>query len=147
MAQTMKDWWGPNNSKWKITIIMMVVVLLLAAGLLWYLLYYSVQNGETVLTMDKVIELSHKGDSLTWGDFEQYQYTDVGSGLYIARYEIKGEPDYCLLVGSGVLGQDVKPMYIYLIKIKKDNGFLPEVEERIEIRAESVEEFLTVKYH
>ena len=33
-----------------------------------------------------VVFLAEKGDSLTWGDFENYDSQEVGSGLYIRQY-------------------------------------------------------------
>ncbi len=61
------------------------------------------------LTLDDVVTLSQKGDVLTWSDFEAYQGREVGSGLYIMRYEINELFD--VLVG-GVPGET--PMYIRL---------------------------------
>ena len=61
------------------------------------------------LTLDDVVMLSQKGDALTWSDFEPYQGREVGSGLYIMRYEIDERFD--VLVG-GV--PDEMPMYIRL---------------------------------
>ena len=40
------------------------------------------------LTLDDVVFLAEKGDSLTWGDFENYDSQEVGSGLYIVQYPI-----------------------------------------------------------
>ena len=45
-------------------------------------------NDGNLLTLDKVLELSAKGEDLTWSDFEQYESKDVGSGLYIYFYDI-----------------------------------------------------------
>ena len=66
---------------------------------------------EKQLTLHDVRELSKKGDTLTWADFEPYQHTDVGSGLSVYKYDL--EDGYTLLVG-GVPGQ--KPVYIRLSK-------------------------------
>lgn len=41
-----------------------------------------------LLTLDDVVFLAEKGDSLTWGDFENYDSQEVGSGLYIRQYPI-----------------------------------------------------------
>ena len=48
--------------------------------------------------MEKVRELAEKGEELTWSDFEDYPYEDIGSGLYIYRYEI--DESYYLLIGG-----------------------------------------------
>ncbi len=82
------------------------------------------------LSMKTVIELSERGQDLTWEDFERYEYTDIGSGLYIRQYRI--DERYELLIGGGDL--DSEPMYIYLIR---------EGDERIDIRDSDVAEFIS----
>ena len=62
-------------------------------------------NDGNLLTLDKVLELSAKGEDLTWSDFEQYESKDVGSGLYIYFYDI--DDSFGLWIG-GVLSD--KPM-------------------------------------
>ena len=62
------------------------------------------------LSLNDVIILSKKGYDLTWSDFEQYQYIETGSGLYIRVYEINEM--YQLWIGGA--GPDSDPMYIYL---------------------------------
>lgn len=84
------------------------------------------------LTLEKVIELSQKGEALTWNDFEPYDTEgDVGSGLYILRYNME-EPYYILIGGANM---DVMPMYIYLTSTQNPENF-------IDIRTESVEDFI-----
>ncbi len=82
------------------------------------------------LTLDDVVMLSQKGDTLTWSDFERYQGQDIGFGLYIMRYEI--DELFDVLVG-GV--PDETPMYIYL---RVNN----EAEDSIDIRTENVSAFI-----
>lgn len=82
------------------------------------------------LTLDDVVTLSQKGDALTWSDFERYQGREVGSGLYIMRYEI--DELFDVLVG-GV--PDETPWYIYL---RVNN----ETDDRIDIRTEDVSTFV-----
>ena len=77
-----------------------------------YMRWILVKNDEIEnrkLTLDDVVMLSQKGDALTWSDFERYQGRDVGSGLYIMRYEI--DELFDVLVG-GVPNET--PMYIRL---------------------------------
>lgn len=81
------------------------------------------------LTLDDVVMLSQKGDALSWSDFERYQGREVGSGLYIMRYEI--DELFDVLVG-GV--PDEMPWYIYL---RVNN----EADDRIDIRTEDVSAF------
>lgn len=69
------------------------------------------------LTLDEVVELSAKGEELTWSDFAQYAYEDIGSGLYIYRYDI--DSNYELRIGGS---PSVEPMYIRLVsKANQDN--------------------------
>lgn len=85
------------------------------------------------LTLADVINLSKKGDSLTWSDFEPFEGKDVGSGLYIMHYEINEE--YSVTVG-GVPYE--APWYINLVR---NSG--TENEEAIDIRTEDVLAFLS----
>ena len=82
------------------------------------------------LTLDNVVMLSQKGDALTWSDFERYQGQDIGSGLYIMRYEI----DELFEVWVGGVPKEM-PWYIYL-KVKN------EADDRIDIRTEDVSAFI-----
>lgn len=82
------------------------------------------------LTLDDVVMLSQKGDALSWSDFERYQGREIGSGLYIMRYEI--DKLFDVLVG-GVPGET--PWYIYL---RVNN----EADDRIDIRTEDVSTFV-----
>ena len=82
------------------------------------------------LTLDDVVMLSQKGDALSWSDFERYQGREIGSGLYIMRYEI--DELFDALVG-GV--PDETPWYIYM---RVNN----EADDRIDIRTEDVSTFI-----
>ena len=82
------------------------------------------------LTLDDVVMLSQKGDALSWSDFERYQGREVGSGLYIMRYEI--DELFDVLVG-GV--PDETPMYI---ELRVHN----EAENHIDIRTGDVSAFI-----
>ncbi len=82
------------------------------------------------LTLDDVVILSQKGNALNWSDFERYQGREVGSGLYIIRYEINELFD--VLVG-GV--PEATPMYIYL-RVNSES------EDCIDIRTEDVSTFI-----
>lgn len=66
---------------------------------------------EPQLTLDKVIALSQKGDRLGWEDFAAYEGRDIGSGLYIMRYEIDG---WFYLLAGGVPGEGNEPLYVLL---------------------------------
>ncbi len=82
------------------------------------------------LTLGKVIELSAKGEALTWSDFEQYSYEDVGFGLYIYRYDI--DSNYELRIGGS---PSVEPMYIYLVSKENPDNF-------IDIRTDDIQSFI-----
>ena len=85
------------------------------------------------LTLDKVVELSSKGEELTWEDFEEYHGVECGFGLYIVRYDI--DDDYELVIGgTSAVGS---PMYINLVRkdSEDESGF-------IDIRTEDVQEFI-----
>lgn len=84
------------------------------------------------LTLNEVIALSQKGYSLTWSDFEKYEYEETGSGLYIRLYEIDGQ--FRLAIGGG--GPDSEPMYIYL-------ALGDDLDTRIDIRDGGVKEFIS----
>lgn len=83
------------------------------------------------LTLEKVRELSEKGEELSWSDFEQYPHEDIGSGLYIYRYDI--DEHYYLLIGGG--GPETTPAYLTLVS-KADDSV------SIDIRTEDVAEFI-----
>ncbi|MDD6038690.1 MAG: M56 family metallopeptidase [bacterium] len=84
------------------------------------------------LSLNDVIMLSQKGYDLTWADFEQYDYVETGSGLYIRVYKINQQ--YELWIGGS--GPDCAPMYIYLC-------LADDRDTRIDIRDGGVTEFLS----
>ncbi|MDH6373874.1 hypothetical protein M2444_005717 [Paenibacillus sp. PastF-3] len=79
--------------------------------------------------MDEVRDLVQQGQALSWKDFEGYPFEDVGSGLYIRKYEIN--ENYHVLVGGGSV--DTAPLYINLVK---RNG------EKIDIRYDDIDHFI-----
>ena len=87
---------------------------------------------ENKLTLDRVIELSAKGNELTWSDFAQYESIETGSGLYILVYDI--DDTFQLIIG-GSGNTEETPMYIRLAL--KDNW-----DTFIDIRTENVQEFI-----
>lgn len=87
------------------------------------------QNGQ--LTLAFIKELSQKGDALTWSDFENYNGTEVGSGLYILHYPV--EDGYYILIGGGSTKEN--PFYIRLVEQENPDNF-------IDIRTDDLEAFL-----
>lgn len=69
---------------------------------------------KVTLTVQDVKRLSKREYNLTWSDFEKYQGSDIGFGLYIKSYPIKDFNGY-LLVAGGSPEEEI-PLYI---KIKK----------------------------
>ena len=84
------------------------------------------------LSLNDVIMLSQKGYELSWSDFEQFEYIETGSGLYIRVYEINEM--YELWIGGG--GPDSDPMYIYL-------ALANDLDTRIDIRDGGVTDFIS----
>lgn len=93
-------------------------------------LFSACNNGSNnILTLEKVRFLSEKGGHLSWDDVEGYSFEETGSGLYIRQYHMQDH--YQLVIGGPSL--EKAPEYIYLVK---ESG------ERIDIRYESIDEFL-----
>ena len=90
------------------------------------------QPEKPALSLNDVIILSQKGYDLTWTDFDQFQYIETGSGLYIRVYEINDL--FSLWIGGG--GPDSDPMYIYL-------ALADNIGTRIDIRDGGVTEFIS----
>lgn len=84
------------------------------------------------LTLEDVIRLSEKKNKLSWKDFEDFSYTEAGSGLYIRSYNI--DDRFSLVIGGTSPGKE--PMYIYLTAPDGAAGNF------IDIRTSDVEEFI-----
>jgi|GEM_PF-2141426 len=87
-------------------------------------------NSKIKLTLNDVIQLSKKGNDLTWGDFSNYSGTEVGSGIYINKYDL--EDGYTLLVGG------LPPTSPYYINLFHND----DTSNSIDIRTNDVEAFL-----
>lgn len=83
------------------------------------------------LTLGQVIQLSQKGDDLTWDDFREYPHEDIGSGLFIWHFEL--DERFCLQVIGG--STDTKPFQIRL-------GVSGETEDWVDIREGDVTGYL-----
>ena len=83
------------------------------------------------LTIEKIRALSGKGKELSWSDFEQYLHEDIGSGLYIFRYDV--DENYYLSVGGGSL--ESSPEYILLVSKADENV-------SVDIRTGDIDEFI-----
>ena len=97
-----------------------------------FLELYAKYTVKEPLTLDKLREIC-SGDTskLSWDDFEQFESTDIGSGLYILAYNI--EDKYTLCIGSGNPGNE--PYYMNFLVIGQYYS--------IDIREESLEEYLS----
>jgi len=101
-------------------------------------LIYTADVSAMQLTLTDVITLSQKGYDLTWSDFENYNYIETGSGLYIRVYEI--DENFELWIGGGYT--DSKPMYIRLRLISES-----ETDIYMDIRqgADAVQDFINLQ--
>lgn len=87
-------------------------------------------SSEKRMTIDDVYELSAKKEQLTWEDLKGFSGRDIGSGLYVMRYDIDSE--FYLLVGaSGPVGT---PMYARLCCVHGD--------QNVDIMTGDVKEFV-----
>lgn len=110
-----------------------ILTLVFVSGLVGCSQKDEIQKSDNKLTLDKVVELSAKGEELTWSDFEQYESIETGSGLYILVYEI--DETFELWIGGNTF--DDIPMYIRLVA--KEN-----MDNCIDIRTGDVKEFIEV---
>ena len=111
-----------------VSVILIFSVIFLIAGCSFK------KEDDNTLSIEKVIEISQKGDNLSWNDFEKYKSKEVGFGLYILEYEI--DDKYYLIIG----GRDSKeaPMYIRLVRNENKDDY-------IDIREENVENFIELR--
>ena len=64
-----------------------------------------------LISIKDIINLAKKSDALTWSDFEDYSYADIGNGSYIRKFIIDNTGgSQTLLIGGTSL--DEKPEYI-----------------------------------
>ena len=89
------------------------------------------EQSDKILTLDKVVELSAKGEKLTWSDFEQYESIETGSGLYVLVYEI--DENFDLWIGG--TSTEERPFYIRLLTKSNTGNY-------IDIRTDDVNEFI-----
>ena len=55
-----------------------------------------------LISEDDILELSKKGDELTWSDFEKYEFTDIGDGTNIWQFVIKNSGSKLLVIGRNL---------------------------------------------
>ena len=98
----------------------------------WTVTNLNGSAAKQILTLDDVRRLAQKGNDLSWKDFEAFQSTEIGSGLYILHYDV--DDVFVVIIGGGSMNRE--PMYIRLrnrdinawIDIRTDdvNAFLAE---------------------
>ena len=102
--------------------IFIVISFAIRAGK-FYSTWSKADNGkaETThqLTLEDIVRLSKKGMDVSWKDFEKYPSKEVGSGLYVRRYEI--ESPLQLFIGGGDLEEP--PAYINLVNSRTGDSF------------------------
>lgn len=84
------------------------------------------------LTLDDVRRLAAKGEELTWGDFERYRGTDIGSGLTIMQYGIDDLFEVRLIGPNREANE--KPISILLVN--------HDINAWVDIRTDDVEGFI-----
>lgn len=90
------------------------------------------------LTLEDVLELAKKGEALGWEDFEGFRYEDIGSGLFVYRYEI--DETFDLVIGGGDAREARgEPLYITL-RAKPAPGWA--VSDTVDIRREDAAAFI-----
>ena len=55
-----------------------------------------------LISEDDILDLSKKGDELTWSDFEKYEFTDIGDGTNIWQFVIKNSGSKLLVIGRNL---------------------------------------------
>jgi len=48
------------------------------------------EGASGAILLDELKSLSEMGVSLNWDDFNKYSFEDIGSGVYIRKYQIEG---------------------------------------------------------
>lgn len=112
--------------------VLIVIVIILGASCSLFILFRNANKtmNDKKLTIDKLQALTdEKHENLTWSDFSDYKYTDIGSGVYLYEYIV--ENNYKLHIGGKDL--NAKPDYIFLFK----KNYSP-----IDIRYENIVEYL-----
>ena len=100
-------------------------------------------NSKKDITVSDVVSLANKGDTLTWSDFEQYNYTDL-SYEYLDENTNKKRTEYqreysvdgslvVKVIGSSLNG---RPAYVQLIYYGRDAEIIKD------IRGEDLTDFL-----
>lgn len=85
-----------------------VILIVLVIGV-----FFVNRSSTSYLSLDIVNSIiESKGiNNVTWEDFKEYKYQDVGSGNYIYQYELSNG-FYLCLNGTAL---DIPPTYIYVI--------------------------------
>ena len=100
-------------------------------------LYNAEKSQQRLITPSDIIELSKKGMELTLFDLSSFICEDVGSGIYVFKYEIEDHSDYALYVGTDLNTE--YPMYARLKYTTDDNKYS---NITIDIRSEEFQELL-----
>lgn len=88
----------------------------------------------TVEMLKRLVEL--RGEDLSWSDFMLYPHEDIGSGLYIYRYDI--DDTLCLIIGG--TSPDIEPAYVRLA-VAGEDGFT--TDRYIDPRTDDIDDFLS----
>lgn len=92
------------------------------------------QSKKVPLTLEALKQIAAKGaDHIGWEDFYPYRGTDVGSGLYIRRYEIDSQ--YYVLIGGA--SPQMPPWYVMLF-----DAYGP---RKMDVLQEDIDEFTQLR--
>ena len=115
-----------NYKKPSFWIILIAIISCIVVGVC-----FMTKPKDDKLTIDKVKELMSKGENLTFGDFEQYDGEDIGSGFFIMRYEV--EPNHYLLIYPTDVKKDSKITNAFFVPNKnmddKIDAFTQDIDE------------------
>lgn len=73
----------------------------------------AVSEQKPLISENDIIRLSEKGDALTWSDFEEFEYTDIGSGLYIWEFNIQHTHAKLQISGTDISEKPARIIYFH----------------------------------
>jgi len=90
-----------------------------------FIIYNDITLKNPLISVEDILLLSKKHDELSWSDFENYDYSDIGDGSYIWEFNIKDSSSKLLIGGKDFRE---KPDYIILsmrtgveVDVRKDD--------------------------
>ena len=132
-----------NYKKPSFWIILIAIISCIVVGVC-----FMTKPKDDKLTISKVKELMSKGENLTFGDFEQYDGEDIGSGFFIMRYEV--EPNHYLLIYPTDVKKDSKITNVFFVPNKnmddKIDAFTQDIDEALKKNNEPSNQISILEY-